>query len=52
MALCANCQTEIPRGQAYTVQVDRASGAAPDIVVHADPRHCAPTTPVRRTPRP
>lgn len=51
MAQCAHCQAEIPSGQGRTVQVDRASGAAPDITVHADPRRCVPVVEVRRTPR-
>lgn len=47
MPLCAHCQTKIPRGKVKTVAVEQGTGMSPDVVLHADPRDCAPVAWVR-----
>lgn len=49
MTRCAHCGAEIEPGRGREIQVDQATGASPDLVLHADPRECKPVPYVRRT---
>jgi hypothetical protein len=49
---CAACEAEIAPGRGREVDIEHGSSASPTLTIHDDPADCAPTVPVRRTPRP